>query len=627
MGTMPLPQPRFPANEPRAIAWFWLRYWLWFFLLLPWMLARQVFVSAYQLVAALATWNRRVTLVAGVFELQHMTSLGSLLATMLFGERFVCSRYHDVIIDPGPLFGRRILRRWLERGAAVSAIATTHSHEEHIGNAAFASALTGAPIWGTASTLQAVVAPEQLSPPRRLLMGQPQPGTQSPLRPLGSELRTERVRLRVFSSGGHCAGHASLYDPERRILFAGDSFLDTIFTAPNREVSAADWIATLRRYQAVEVATMVGSHGFVFTTDPSLPEIPFVVRRQDPNAMIARKLEFMLWASEALAEGERRGLPYGVIEACLFPWQRRWSWRNWFGDESWRLFSAGEFSRTHFVRSLSRTPERVPHRFGRFESMRAAVAALIRRRWDVVRVHGLAFHPTNVVGILCGVAASLGALGLAARLADPSLPFWSSFIAAPAVLSAGRFDLLAIIFAWWIFVWATLGGGVTRRMALAIGRAESEPLMESIRFCSRPALAFPSALASACLLLILLAPGSPGLLVPVLPVWLYAGFVYGALVTQRLSLRDGLLAAHSRIRNGTAVLGRQVRLLASFAASTGLVYLAAATCTAITWRFLTAVGLPAAGELAALAILAYALGYTMSNLKSLQIMLYLSLGP
>src|SRR6266850_1119184 len=216
---------------------------------------------------------------------------------------------------------------------------------------------------------------------------------------------------------------------------------------------------------------------------------------------------------------------------------------------------------------------------------------------------------------------------VAARLADPSLPFWSSFIAAPALLAAGRFDLLAIIFAWWIFVWATLGGGVTRRMALAIGRAESEPLMESIRFCSRPALAFPSALASACLLLILLAPRSPGLLVPVLPVWLYAGFVYGALVTQRLSLREGLLAAHSRIRNGTAVLGRQVRLLASFAASTGLVYLAAATCTAITWRFLTAVGLPAAGELAALAILAYALGYTMSNLKSLQIMLYLSLGP
>ena len=35
-------------------------------------------------------------------------------------------------------------------------------------------------------------------------------------------------------------------------------------------------------------------------------------------------------------------------------------------DESGRLFSAGEFSRTFFVRSLSRTPDRVPARFPPF---------------------------------------------------------------------------------------------------------------------------------------------------------------------------------------------------------------------------------------------------------------------
>jgi hydroxyacylglutathione hydrolase len=75
---------------------------------------------------------------------------------------------------------------------------------------------------------------------------------------------------------------------------------------------------------------------------------------------------FLKWAREVVAEVERRSLPYGVIEACLFPWQYWWSWHNWFTDEAGRLFSAGEFSRTYFVRSLSRTPERVPARFPPF---------------------------------------------------------------------------------------------------------------------------------------------------------------------------------------------------------------------------------------------------------------------
>jgi hypothetical protein len=82
--------------------------------------------------------------------------------------------------------------------------------------------------------------------------------------------------------------------------------------------------------------------------------------------MIRDQLAFLRWARDVVAAGERRGLPYSVIEACLFPWQHWWSWHNWFTDESGRLFSAGEFSRTYFVRSLSKTPERVPARFPPF---------------------------------------------------------------------------------------------------------------------------------------------------------------------------------------------------------------------------------------------------------------------
>jgi hypothetical protein len=157
-----------------------------------------------------------------------------------------------------------------------------------------------------------------------------------------------------------------LFDRKVGLLFAGDSFLHTIFTSPNRETSATEWITTLQRYRDLDIRTMVGTHGLVYSVDPSIRRLPFVVQRKDPRRMIGDKLEFMTWAKDLVAEGERRLLPYSVIEACLFPWKRPWAWRNWFVDEGGRMFSCGEFSRTYFVRSLSRTPQSVPPRFPPF---------------------------------------------------------------------------------------------------------------------------------------------------------------------------------------------------------------------------------------------------------------------
>jgi glyoxylase-like metal-dependent hydrolase (beta-lactamase superfamily II) len=230
----------------------------------------------------------------------------------------------------------------------------------------------GAPVYGTEVTLAAMRDPEELSRMRRLFIGQPQPASEG-LHELGPDLETPEVTLEVIESPGHCEGHASLFDAKTGILFAGDSFMHTIFTSPNRDVSGAEWIATLERYEALDVKTMIGTHGYVFTSDVSLAPRAFVVCRKDPRRMIRDKLRFMLWARDVVAEGERRGLPYSVIEASLFPWKHGWAWRTWFTDESGRLFSAGEFSRTYFVRSLSRTPERVPARFPPFARLARAL--------------------------------------------------------------------------------------------------------------------------------------------------------------------------------------------------------------------------------------------------------------
>jgi hypothetical protein len=111
---------------------------------------------------------------------------------------------------------------------------------------------------------------------------------------------------------------------------------------------------------------MIGTHGYVFSVDEAIPARAFLVRCQDPLELVRDKVAFLRWAQAVVSRGEALGLPYSVIEASLFPWQNWWSWSTWFTDEGGRLFSGGEFSRTHFVRSLSKTPERVPPRFPPF---------------------------------------------------------------------------------------------------------------------------------------------------------------------------------------------------------------------------------------------------------------------
>lgn len=369
MKELPPLESLFPANNPYALAWFWFKYWAFFFLLLPWMLLRQVGITCFHILESLGTWNLEVEIRPGL-RLLFMNNLTSLAIASVFGERFTAIQYGDVLIDPGPLFGRKTLEPFLHSiTQPIHAVVVTHAHEEHIGNAAMAAKLLGTVIYATELTLAALQKPEVLSLPRRWMIGQPVPTDITELQCLDAVLTTPALTLQVVASPGHCDGHTSLYDVEQGILFAGDSFMHTVFTSPNRDVSGDDWIETLKEYGEMKIKTMIGTHGYIYTTDETIPLHPFVVSRQDPNQMIRDKLHFMEWARRVVREGEKRQLPYGVIEACLFPWQHWWSWYTWFTDESGRLFSGGEFSRTYFVRSLSATPEQVPARFPWFNRL------------------------------------------------------------------------------------------------------------------------------------------------------------------------------------------------------------------------------------------------------------------
>src|SRR5262245_33386956 len=293
----------FPASPPRRLSWFWAKYWLWFFLFLPWMLLRQIGFMFHQLCGALWTWNRDLLLLDGRLRVRFINSLRSLVPTMIFGERFTCIQFDDILIDPGPVFAWRRLSRRLA-GTKVSAIVATHAHEEHTGNALEAARLTGAPVYGTDATLAAIREPELLSAPRRFFIGQPKPVGSAELRRLTPNLATAKGELLSLESPGHCEGHASLFDAHDGVLFAGDSFLHTVFTAPNREVRGDDLIRTLERYMKLPIRTMVGTHGYIYSIDPRIEARIFLTRRRDPIEPIRQKCEFLRWAREVVAQGE-----------------------------------------------------------------------------------------------------------------------------------------------------------------------------------------------------------------------------------------------------------------------------------------------------------------------------------
>jgi hydroxyacylglutathione hydrolase len=588
-----------PENNPFAIRFFWAQYWAYFFCFLPWMLLRQVFVGSRQVLKTLWTWNRAVVLLEGRFIVRFVDRPSLLFVSAVFGERLTAFRYEDVLVDPGPPFaGIGVLKGLLpEALRPPKAVLVTHYHEEHLGNAPAVAAQLHIPLAASRRSLAELGGPEELSVGRAFFMGLPSPRAGLKTRFVQGTVTVGRTKLRVLQSPGHCRGHISFFDSQRGLLFAGDSFLNEIFTSPNGDVDSFQWLKTLKSYRRLPIRTLVNSHGELITLDASFGRAWGVVLRQDPQALIQSKIDFIEWAMARVAEGEARGLPYSVIEATLFPWEQPWTWKNWFNDESFRLFTWGEFSRTHLVRSLSRHPREVPSRFSVLDAWMRRLGLYEKQAVkELLALHMVAFRPRFVLGILGGLL--LSALPLAAGMAQepPAIPWGSGFILA-----------------WWFWltlVWGTWGSAVTRQMALVI-QGRQEPLMQSFLKSLRPSLLYPGALASLCLMFIVWKPWA---FIVVAPLWLYAGFVYGVLCFRDLDLVTGLRLAHRCVANWKFWLPQQIRFLAGFAVTTAFVYLSLGALSLVLWQFQ---GI----RFMAVPIIAYALAYTTSNLKMLQVYL------
>jgi hypothetical protein len=253
----------------------------------------------------------------------------------------------------------------------------------------------------------------------------------------------------------------------------------------------------------------------------------------------------------------------------------------------------------------------------------SALAERMSHYWPtLLRIHLLAAHPFAVGVIAVSILLSLAMIAAAAVISGglPLDDWWRLDRAVPVLWERASWVHLLAAFAGLTAWWAIVGGAITRWMARAILSQPPEAFTASLRFCSRWALVLPSLMASACFILILAAPISLWSLLPVVPIWLLAGFLYGALTTRPLSLREAMADSVHRLRSWRRLANLQLIYLCGFAASTGTVYVLVACLALALWAVTR--GHPWLQGSLLSPLLLYALGYTTANLKSLQIYLY-----
>lgn len=334
---------------------FWSCYTLGFFLRLPLVIWAGIKEAAQRTSVFGRTYRKRLDLLDGKLTILFLDGMIPNAVPLLFGELFTAVLYDGIAIDPGSPKMRRSLARHLRQlKPRIAKVVATHAHEEHVGNLNWLSDLTGAPICLSEMTAQFLTPFKKLPWVRAAIIGQP-PDLKSPFQILGTTLGCNSGRLQVIGTPGHCDDHIVLYDPEEKVLLAGDAFMGSYFATPNPDVDSLKWLVSLERLMELDIEILVEGHGHIHTLRADIPDFSGVVIREDPKVAILQKLDYMRWLREQIEAGFNEQLPVRVIEATCFPWGQSNSWESCATDECIRLLSLGHFSRSELVRSFVRT--------------------------------------------------------------------------------------------------------------------------------------------------------------------------------------------------------------------------------------------------------------------------------
>ena len=227
-----------------------------------------------------------------------------------------------LLIDSGPPNVRNEAER-LFRDLRVRACVTTHHHEDHSGNHALLVERFGIVPHAHWRGIPRLAAPAPLHMYRRLAWGKPLPATSQPL---GDFIETESFRFNVIHTPGHADDHVVLHERNRGWLFSGDLYLGSRLKLLRSDENVYALMDSLRRVIALE------------------PEVLFCQHRgriDKPVSPLQRKLDGLREIQDTVEHLHAKGLSESEIARRL-PGK----------DLSWRIWTAGHFSKRNFVRAF-----------------------------------------------------------------------------------------------------------------------------------------------------------------------------------------------------------------------------------------------------------------------------------
>jgi len=249
-----------------------------------------------------------------------------------------CFLVDDLLVDAGFSLACGALLDGL-RGHPIEAIALTHHHEDHSGNAGTVAAERGCPIYLRAPEQRFTEGLARLPAYRRFHWGVPAPYEALAM---PAELRTAQRRLRCLPSPGHSATHSLLFDEVEGLLFSGDLFISRGASALMSHEDPMAIAGSLRLAAALEPRLMLTGHG---------------LRLEQPTPALLHKAEAIEDAARQVIELHERGRTVRHIRDRVFP-------RGAAADLGHRLLTRGEFCRANFVRAVLRA-QRAGDRTGR----------------------------------------------------------------------------------------------------------------------------------------------------------------------------------------------------------------------------------------------------------------------
>ena len=245
--------------------------------------------------------------------------------TRLNGMQVCAYRVGNILVDSGLAYLGPLVRAHLA-DHAVEAIALTHHHEDHCGNAGAVASDHHAPVYlrNAASFLGEGVV--DLKPYRVAWWGQPHP-----YQPLEMPARVEAGgrALTAIPIPGHSSSHTALLEEATGVVFTGDLFVSRGATAVMDHENPYENASSLRKVAELRPRWMLTGHALAI---------------ENPAPMLEQKAEAIERAAVQVLEHHARGLSTTEIVRRVFP----------RGNAKDRLMAAAtqeEFSRANFVRA------------------------------------------------------------------------------------------------------------------------------------------------------------------------------------------------------------------------------------------------------------------------------------